>query len=189
MREIGNMPVYIALLRGVNVGAHNPMKMSRLQQLCAGLGFEQVKTNIQSGNVVFKAAKRSAADLSGSLEKAILRDFGFSVPVFTKSSVEMERVIQDNPLAKMKGIDSSKLHVSFLAEAPEQAAVKKLAGFAAGREHLNCAGCELYLYCPDGYGNSKLANMNVERVLKVAATTRNWKTVNTLYQMAKAISG
>jgi uncharacterized protein (DUF1697 family) len=182
------MRVYIALLRGINVGGHNPVRMNRLQELCAGLGFEQVETYIQSGNVVFKTAKRSAADLSKVIEKKILRQFGFAITAFCKSSVEMGQVIQDNPLAKMRGIDSTKLHVSFLAEAPAEDAVKKLAGFAAGGEQLRCSGCELYLYCPDGYGKSKLSNMNVERVLKVGATTRNWKTVNTLYEMAQAIS-
>lgn len=178
------MPVYIAMLRGINVGGHNPVRMNRLQELFSRLGFEQVRTYIQSGNVVFKAAKRSAADLSKAIEKEILREFGFAVAVFCRSSAEMADVIQRNPLAKRKGVDRARLHVSFLAEVPAEAAVKKLAGFAADGEQLRNDGRELYLYCPDGYGNSKLANTNVERVLKVAATARNWTTVNTLYEMS-----
>jgi uncharacterized protein (DUF1697 family) len=178
------MPVYISLLRGVNVGAHNQIEMSRLRPLLVGLGWEQVRTYIQSGNLVFQAAKRSPAHLSRTIEKALLRGFGFSVPVFTKSSEEMGQVIQNSPLAGLKGIDESKLHVSFLAEIPAAFALRKLAGFAAAEEQLRASGCELYLYCPHGYGRSRLANMQVERVLKVSATTRNWKTVNTLYEMS-----
>jgi uncharacterized protein (DUF1697 family) len=180
------MPFYIAMLRGINVGGHNPVRMNRLQELFSRLGFEQARTYIQNGNVVFKAAKRSAADLSKAIEKEILREFGFTVAVFCRSSKEMGEVVQANPLAKMKGIDPTRLHVSFLSRVPAEAAVNKLAGLAAGGEQLRGDGRELYLYCPDGYGNSKLANTNVERVLKVAATTRNWKTVNILYEMSLA---
>jgi uncharacterized protein (DUF1697 family) len=180
------MPVYIAMLRGINVAAHNPVRMSRLQEVFSRMGFTQARTYIQSGNVIFQAAKRSAADLSKAIEKEILSEFGFAVAVFCRSSAELAEVIQRNPLIKSKGVDRSRLHVSFLAEAPAEAARKKLAGLAAGGEQLHCDGRALYLYCPDGYGNSKLANSNVERVLKVASTTRNWKTVNTLYQMSLA---
>ena len=84
----------------------------------------------------------------------------------------------------MKGVDAEKLHVSFLSEVPAQSALKELAGFAAGSEQLRCIGRELYLYCPQGYGRSKLANMNVERILKVTATTRNWRSVTTLHEIA-----
>ncbi len=183
------MPVYVALLRAVNLGAHNRMKMSRLQEVCAGLGFARVATYIQSGNVVFSLSKGSAAAASKMLEKAIRREFCFDVRVFCRSAEEMGAVIRRNPLAKVKGIDTGKLHVSFLSEVPVAAAVKKLESFAAGGEQLRCAGTELYLYCPQGYGRSKLANLNVERVLKVAATTRNWRTVNTLAAMAEKVVG
>jgi uncharacterized protein (DUF1697 family) len=184
--EVRAIPAYIAMLRGINVTGHNPVRMSRLRELFSRLGLEPARTYIQSGNVVFKAAKRSAADLSKAIEREILREFGFAIAVFCRTAAEMADVIQRHPLAKVKGVDLTRLHVSFLAEVPNEAAVQKLAGLAAGDEQLRCDGRELYLYCPDGYGNSKLANTNVERVLKVAATTRNWKTVNTLYEMSLA---
>ena len=107
------MPVYIAMLRGINVARHNPVRMSRLQEVFSRMGFTQARTYIQSGNVIFKAAKRSAADLSKAIEKEILREFGFAVAVFCRSSTEMAEVIQRNPLIKSKGVDLSGLHVSF----------------------------------------------------------------------------
>src|SRR5579859_2256558 len=113
------MPVYIALLRGINVGAHKRMKMEKLRACCEGLGWENAKTFIQSGNVAFRASKLSPAALAEKLEQKILKDFGFSADVVTRSQNEMAKIIETNPIIKQRGIDVTKLHVVFLPRTPE----------------------------------------------------------------------
>src|SRR5689334_1046184 len=116
------MPTYIAMLRGINLGGHNNIKMESLRASFERLGFRNVKTYVQSGNVVFDAGKDYAASWSEKIGKKILRDFGFLVPVLLKTSKEMEQVVRRNPFLKAAGIDDSKLHVTFLSkEAPETA--------------------------------------------------------------------
>ncbi len=99
------MPVYISMLRGINVGANKRMKMEKLKASCEALGFEEVKTYIQSGNLIFKAAKASPAALSKRIEECIVSNFGFSVAVISRSREEMNRIIQGNPLLKEAGVD------------------------------------------------------------------------------------
>src|SRR3954464_15698682 len=111
------MPTYIAMLRGINVSGHKLVKMDQLRASFEALGFQNVKTYVQSGNVVFEAGNDSVAGLSAKIMKRILRDFGFPVPVLLKTAKEMERIIRHNPFLKAPGIDDSKLHVTFLTEA------------------------------------------------------------------------
>jgi uncharacterized protein (DUF1697 family) len=144
------------------------------------LGFREVRTYVQSGNVIFEAAKTSPNDLAGSIKGRIQNDFGFSVPLVLRTSDEMKRIINDNPFLKEKGIDSSKLHVTFLSAPPEKAAMEKLETLNALPDQFRLKGQEIYLYCPDGYGRTKLSNTAIEKRLSVGATTRNWKTVSAL---------
>jgi len=178
------MPVYIAMLRGVNVAGHNLVKMQALRESLEGLGFEQVQTYLQSGNAVFKSPKRSAVEVSTTIQEMIRRDFGFSAPVISKTAEEMDKVIQNNPFLSEKGIDVSRLHVTFLNAPPAPAALKKVEALKASPDRYHHAGREIYLYCPGGYGNTKLSNNVFERLLGVCPTTRNWNTVNNLHQMA-----
>lgn len=179
------MPVYIVMLRGVNVSGHNIIKMEQLRVSFAALGFSNVKTYVQSGNVVFEAAKDSAASLSRKIEQAILHDFGFSVPVFLTTSKRMEETIERNPFLKSSKIDHSKLHVTFLSKDPPGTALEQLEPLVARPEQFHIVGREIYLYCPRGYGNTRLSNTAIEKKLSVGATTRNWNTVNTLLAMAQ----
>jgi|SRR5436309_1515641 len=179
------MPIYIAMLRGVNVGAHKRMKMEKLRASCEGLGFEKVATFIQSGNVVFKAGKVSTEALSKKIEARIVADFGFSSEVILRSRDEMGKVIANNPFAKQNGIDTQKLHVLFLSEAPPQAAVKKLQSLTISPDKVDVAGKEIYFYFPNGVSGSSLWKHPLDRVLGVSATMRNWNTVNKLYEMAE----
>jgi uncharacterized protein (DUF1697 family) len=178
-----NKATYVALLRGINVAGHKPVKMDPLRKAFEALGFEEVKTYVQSGNTVFNAPTQASENLSKKIEEKILDDFGISVPVTVKTSVEVAEVIKNNPFLQEKGIDSSKLHVTFLPHAPEKTALKKLDALAKPPDQFRCSGKEVYLYCPNGYGETKLSNNALERVLAVRATTRNWKTVNKLYEM------
>jgi uncharacterized protein (DUF1697 family) len=177
------MPIYISLLRGINVGGNKSIKMDKLRTSLEALGLEEVKTYIQSGNVVFEAAKLSPAALSARIEASILKTFGFQVSVITRTFDEMKKTIVGNPFLKQPGIDKEKLHVAFLSEAPAPAALKKLAELTLAPDQSRCLGKELYLYFPNGVSGSSLWKHPLDRVLSVVTTTRNWKTVNTLHQM------
>ena len=181
------MPTCVAMLRGINVGSGKIVKMERLRASFGALGFRGVRTYVQSGNVIFESEQKSPAGLSKTIGKKIQRDFGFTVPVLVKSSKEMEQIVANNPSVKEKGIDHSKLHVTFLSGAPPKTAVKILEPLATGRERFRILNREIYLYCPDGYGNTKLSNNAIEKKLSVVATTRNWRTVNTLLEMCRSL--
>jgi uncharacterized protein (DUF1697 family) len=172
----------IALLRGVNVGGKS-VSMERLRELLAELGFENLRTYIQSGNVLFNVP-RVAPDLSKRVEEVIFKEFHLTVTVILRTSAEMKSVIRRNPFAAAPGIDQSRLYVTFLATVPTGAALTALGDFPAGTGQLRHSGKEIYLYCPNGYGKTKLSNNVIERVLATRATTRNWNTVGKLYAMS-----
>lgn len=175
---------YVCLIRGINVGGRNIIKMDRLRKAFEALGYEDVRTYLQSGNVVFKAADRASEDLSRKIEKMILDEFGFPASVIVKTPEEIQQAIKRNPFLKGKRIDVSKLHVTFLDRAPEKAAFKGLDALIVSPEQFRYSGKEIYLYCPNGYGQSKLTNNTLERVLSTKATTRNWNTVNKVCEMS-----
>jgi uncharacterized protein (DUF1697 family) len=179
------VPVYIALLRGINIGPHKRMKMEELRGSCEGLGFAKVKTYIQSGNVIFSSGKLSSGALSKKMGECILRDFGFSSDVISRTRDEMKRIIDDNPFVKERGMDVSKLHVVFLPHAPTAAALKKLLELTLLPDRVHPSGSEIYFYFPNGVSGSSLWKHPLDKVLSVAGTMRNWNTVNKLYEMAR----
>jgi uncharacterized protein (DUF1697 family) len=174
------MTVLIALLRGVNVGG-NILKMDRLREICAKLGARNSRTYVQSGNVVFEAAG-SAADWEAKLEKKLAGESRLPVRVIVRTSGEMSNVLGGNPFLREKGIDTARLAVTFLREAPSQQALAALVGLDLGRERYHHTGKDIYLHCPDGFGNARLYAL--EKILKQPATTRNWNTVIKLCEMA-----
>ena len=181
------MPAYIAILRGINVGGRKPVRMEQLRESCAALGFRSIETYVQSGNIVFLDAEKSPSNLSKSISEAILGDFGFHVPVLVKTSKEMGEVIMRNPFLKETGIDPSKLHVTFLSVAASKDALKSLERFPTKPDRFYVGRQEIYLYCPGGYGKTKLSNTAFENALSIEATTRNWKTVAALSKMASKL--
>jgi uncharacterized protein (DUF1697 family) len=175
------MPVYVVMLRGVNVGG-NPLKMDGLRKTCAELGFDAVRTYLQSGNVVL-SSRLGAEAVAKKLKAAIDGQTRLPVPIVVRTAGEMEQVVAANPFLKQKGIDAMKLHVTFLerpAAKPDTAKLDKLAGT---RDEYRLAKREVYLHCPINYGQSKLVNTALEKILG-SATTRNWNTVTTLAAMA-----
>lgn len=180
------MPTYIAMLRGINVGPHKRMKMEKLRAGCEGLGFEDVKTYIQSGNVVFRAAKLADTALAKKISDCIVRDFGFSADVITRTGEEMGRIIKSNPLRK-KGVDEAKLHVVFLAEKPTPASLKKLQELTLAPDRVRSLGREINFYFPNGVSGSSLWKHPLDKVLAITGTMRNWNTVNKLYEMAREL--
>ena len=179
------MPTYIAMLRGINVAGHKLIKMEELRASFGALRFSNVGTYVQSGNVVFGAENGSGAALSEKIERRILRDFGFSVPVFLRTPKALEEIIKRNPFLTDTSIDHSKLHITFLSDAAPKTALEELQPLAVKPEQFRIIGREVYLYCPNGYGRTKLSNTALEKKLSVEATTRNWKTVNTLLAITK----
>ena len=174
------MKRYAAFLRGVS-----PMnaKMPELKKAFEVAGFADVRTVLSSGNVVFSTAKLSPAGLSKRIEESILRDFGHSVAVISRTLDEMGETIATNPFLKKRGIDPAKLHVMFLPETPVPSDLKQLEGLTAAPDQSRCLGKEIYLYLPNGVAKSSLANNPLERRLLKRGTIRNWRTVSNLYQM------
>jgi uncharacterized protein (DUF1697 family) len=181
------MQTYIAILRGINVSGKNMIKMPELQTLFEGLGFNKVKTYIQSGNVIFKAAAKNSSEIEKLIEEKIFEKFSLKVPVLVKTKDEVEEVLQNNPFVKATNVDVSKLHVTFLSKEPEQANVDKISKDQYLPDEFILKGSTVYLHCPNGYGNTKLNNNFFESKLKVTATTRNWKTVNELVNIANSL--
>lgn len=178
------MPVYISMLRGINIGPHKRMKMEKLRASCEALGFKKVKTFIQSGNVVFEAVKLSPGAASRKIEERIRSDFGFSADVIWRTREELGKIIHNNPLLKERGADPAKLHVVFLSQIATPAAIKKLETLTLAPDKVRAVGNEIYFYFPNGVSGSSLWKHPLDRVLGVSGTMRNWKTVNALYEMA-----
>lgn len=183
-----NMHSYIAILRGINVSGQKMIKMEALRQLFENLGFAKVKTYIQSGNVVFLSDQPSPADLEKQISTHILAQFGYQVPVLVIEKTVWESVFKNNPFVNQRNEDIGKLHVTFLAANPAPAQVDKIKDMAYPPDEFILAGNAVYLFCPNGYGNTKLSNTFFENKLKVSATTRNWKTVQELLNMAEQAS-
>ena len=178
------MQTYIAILRGINVSGHKLIKMDALRKLFDGMGFKNTKTYIQSGNVVFQSKQAKAQDLEKKIASSILKEFGFEVPVLVKEVTELDIVLKNNPFINKRKEDVTKLHVTFLSAEPEKANIDKIKGGNYVADEFIVTGKTVYLFCPNGYGNTKLSNTFFENKLKVTATTRNWKTINELVIMA-----
>src|SRR6266481_8741056 len=159
------MPTYIAMLRGINVSGHKVIKMETLRSSFGALKLSNVQTYVQSGNVIFGCGDGSVAALCEKIEQRILRDFGFSVPVFLRTAKELQEIIRDNPFLRENDVDHSKLHVTFLSDAAPKMALEALQPLAAQSERFRVLGRQVYLYCPDGYGRTKLSNTAIEKKL------------------------
>jgi len=175
------MPIYVALLRGVNVG-QNILRMDRLREVCSEMRLKNVRTYVQSGNVVFEG-QGSAAHWSQALERKLVGETRLPVTVIVRTAVELGKVLVENPFLSRKEIDTTRLHVTFLQDAPAKSAVESLGKVRAGVDRFRWVGKEIYLHCPDGYGRTKLSNSVIEKILSLRATTRNWNTVNKLHKM------
>ena len=177
------MHVYVSLLRGVNVGGHNKIKMEALRDLYRKLGFHDPQTYVQSGNVVFGAKEKGLK--ASVLEDAIEKAFGFRPGVVVRTAAELKQTVQENPFAKREGINPGLLLVSFLAEAPGKPGLAALQALPIGSEEMHSAGREIFIYFPDGMGRSKFPWASMDKILKMTVTGRNLRTVTTLLKMAE----
>lgn len=178
------MATYVAMLRGINVGGRAKVGMAELRQLFADLGHTDVQTYIQSGNVVF-ATRTARERVAVDLEQRIGADLGVDVTVVLRTAPDLARIVAKNPFVR-RGADPSTLHVTFLAGGAGSGAAGRLDAPDAGPDELIVAGQDVYLHCPNGYGRTKLNNTFIERRLGARATTRNWRTVTKLLELASA---
>jgi uncharacterized protein (DUF1697 family) len=179
------MITYIAILRGINVSGKRIIKMDALKQLFAELGNENIRTYIQSGNIVFENKKSNAKQLEKLLSAELKKQFGFDVPVLVYDKNEFKSIIDNNPFVHNKLIDPAHLHITFLNEEPKSAAVNKISASEFSPDEFSVIGKAVYLFCPNGYGTTKLTTGFFESKLSTSATTRNWKTTNQLLVMAE----
>lgn len=181
------MPVIICMLRGVNVGGHNLIKMDALRALCESLDLQQAQTYVQSGNIVFKTKEKNLTRLAERIGSEILRNFKFRPEVILRTASDLRKVIARNPFANRRDIEPGKLLVSFLASDPGAEARQQFLRIEADPEELHIDGRELYIYFPNGQGRTKLSFPLIERTLNTPGTGRNWNTVTRLLEMAEKL--
>ena len=171
---------HVALLRGINVGGNNPLPMKELARMFSAAGCANVRTYIQSGNVIFEApgeAAKIAQVITANTEK----QFGYRVPIVTRTSEQLLKTIRDNPF--LKRADEKMLHVYFLAHSPNTAAIAALDPARSVPDAFHVRGQEIYLHLPNGMGRSKLTNAYFDSKLSTICTARNWATVLKLAAM------
>jgi uncharacterized protein (DUF1697 family) len=183
--------MHIALLRAVNLGSHNKIGMPALCAWLTDLGFGQVRSLLQSGNLVFDAGaagKKTGAQLEAQLEAEAEKRLGLRTDFFVRSAKEWQAIVEGNPFAQAAIDDPSHLVLVACKAAPTKAAAAALrAAIAAkGRETFQLDGRHGYFIYPDGIGNSKLTSALMEKHLGTRVTGRNW---NTVLKLAAAAAG
>jgi uncharacterized protein (DUF1697 family) len=174
----------VCLLRGVNVSGQRKVDMKALTRLFVDLGLTDVESYIQSGNVVFTAPGRARPTaLAAAIEERVAADLGVDASALVRSRHELAEVVDANPFVG-GGADPATLHVTFFARDPDAGRLADIDPERFEPDRFHVAGREVYLHCPNGYGRTKLNNTFWERRGGVAATTRNWKTVTKLLELA-----
>jgi uncharacterized protein (DUF1697 family) len=182
MSQSKKISTYVALLRGVNVGGKNKVPMKVLAQMFVEAACADVRTYIQSGNVVFRAAEVKTEKLPDVIAKGIAEVFGFRVPVVVRSVAEMAGVIENNPFLKA-GASEETLYVLFLSTKPEAEQIAALDPDRSPPDRFVVHDREIYMQLPNGVADSKLTNAYFDSKLATMCTGRNWRTVLKLYEM------
>ena len=181
------MTIYISILRGINVSGQKLIKMDALRKSYENMGFHNVTTYLQSGNVIFACNDIEINNLEQKISQQIEKDFGFEVPVIVLTIDKLRKIIENNPFLNDPNIDQAFLHVTFLSSKPDHYNQSAIEDKKQDGEEIFFTDIAVYLYCPNGYGRTKLNNNFLEAKIKVGATTRNWKTTNELYKIAQQI--
>ena len=172
---------WIALLRGINVGGRNLVPMAALRGVFQEAGCNSVRTYIQSGNVLFEKQAADRLALAEALQAAVREEFGVPAAVILRTSDEIAETVRSHPF----GRDTSQTHVAFLAREPDPEAVGRLRALDVAPDRVEVSRSDAFLHLPNGVGGARLTSALLERELGVAATTRNWKTVTRLAEMAE----
>ena len=172
------------MLRGINVGGKNKIKMDELKSIFIAIGLQDATTYIQSGNIIFTSSITDKTILKQKIQNAVQMKFNTSVPALILTGDELHKIINESPY---KNIDyqqfGSKILITFLNDKPDAVKIADLLHYKDESEKCIFKNNVIYLFCPGGYGRSKLSNNFIERKLHIEATTRNWKTVNAIYKM------
>ncbi len=179
------MSTYIALFRAINVLGKNILPMKDLKSILEKLGVEEIKTYIQSGNVVFNYNENDITGLSQKITAEIKRNHGFEPRIIILKKKDIQKVVKNNPFPQV-GENHKSLHVFFLERKADEANFDKMNELKAETEQFKLVDKFFYFYAPDGFGKSKLAD-RAEKLLGVPATARNWRTVNKLLEMINEI--
>jgi uncharacterized protein (DUF1697 family) len=180
------MQTYISFLRGVNMTGHNSIKMSDLADLFIKSGIDDAKTYIQSGNVIFSdPGNITAKALSVKIEQAILEKFNYIIPVMIRTYQELYSMLLYNPFLQEPDFSPAKMAVIFLHEEPTDSQIKKVADIDYPPDKFRIIGRDIFIYCPNGFGRTKLYTNFFENKMGVKGTARNWKTITTLLALAK----
>jgi uncharacterized protein (DUF1697 family) len=176
------MPTHVALLRGINVGSHRRVAMADLRELLTGLGYGDVRTLLQSGNVVL-TSRAAARTLERDLSAAIAKDLGVETEVVVRTRDELAEIVARDLLGEIAD-DPKRYQVSFCSAAPDPAAVREIEATDVAPEAVAFAGREIYTWHPNGIIRSPLLKLVADRRLGVSATARNWNTVTKLLALA-----
>ena len=181
------METYISILRGINVSGQKLIKMDALRKLYENLGFGQVTTYVQSGNIIFTSSNADTRELERQISLQIEKETGWKVPVIVLTFNKLKQIIDNNPFTKAPNNNPAFMHITFLWSAPFPYDSVSIENKKQPEEKIAFSDDAVYLYCPDGYGKTKLTNNFFEAKLKINATTRNWKTTNELLKIAQGV--
>jgi len=177
------MTAFVSLFRGINVGGYHKIRMDELKGVHEALGFKDVVSFVQSGNVVFTSDDADVARVQRQIEDGFEKTFGFHVEVIVRTSAELREIMEKNPFQSQPGRESKWVVVLFLAARPDATAQEDLLKTYAGPEELFITGKEMYIYYPIGIGRSKLSLSLIEKKLKTVGTARNWNTILQLQKL------
>jgi uncharacterized protein (DUF1697 family) len=178
------MKILIALFRGINVGGNAILPMKDLVGILESLGLREVRTYIQSGNVVFRSTEGTLPQISGRIRSEIRKRFGFEPQLLLLESTELAKAIESNPFPEAES-EPKTLHLSFLASVPENPDLTTMKNLKKENERFALEGRVFYMHAPEGIGRSKLA-ANIEKLIGVPATSRNWRTVTSIMELARS---
>jgi uncharacterized protein (DUF1697 family) len=180
------MQTYISFLRGVNMAGHNSIRMTDLIALFKDMGFNDAVTYIQSGNVIFSSVAVSAAsEIASTIERAIFIRFNFNVPALIRTVQEIKNFMPLNPFLTEENFDPSKMAVMFLHEKATKEQIQKVIKIDYLPDKFKVDGSEIFIYCPNGFGRTKLSTNFFEKKMGVTGTARNWKTITTILEIAE----
>jgi len=180
------MQSYISFLRGVNMTGHNSVKMADLLALFLKMGFSDAETYIQSGNVVFTdSGNIPPLSFSKTIEQAILEKFNYVIPAMIRTSQELTILLSANPFLGEPDFNPAKMAVIFLHEKPSDSQLMKVADVDYPPDKFKIIGHDIFIYCPNGFGRTKLYTNFFEKKMGVTGTARNWKTITTILNIAR----
>ncbi|MFC2111099.1 DUF1697 domain-containing protein [Bacteroidota bacterium] len=179
------MKRYISILRGINVGGKRKILMKELKELYEDLGFSNITTYIQSGNVIFNCCSEcTSVSIENKIQTAILQKFKHDVPVIIRTADELEKSFLNNPFIKTKNFEIEHLYLTFLKDVPSDENLRLINKIEFENDKFEIIGKDIFAYCSGKFSDSKLSIKFFESKLRTMATTRNWKTVSKLHEIS-----